>query len=454
MSAPSLNVAYDGQSSTTADYLNTFEQTCDNYMQLRDLTGISGIQVFVRGTAAPNDGGQGVFYWSGSSSAPDDNYNVLRPLGSVLGAWIRVPLVLKQSFGGFPLAQPVRFITASTDVASASDWFLGWDFSFTGTKNQSIPGAGSVVKGTQIVIKDILGDAATNNIVISPASGTIGGAANFTINTNNGSVTFLSDGVSNWISLTNTALAGPAGPAGAAGPAGPASGAGYSNLVARVIGSTSLAITASAVTVSDTSGNSYLLTSYSQIINTGTVGANGLDTGTIAPNTWYAFYAIRNTTTGTSAALLSLYGSGPVLPTGYTASRRLGWVRTGASGLIFSIQNNADAQFIGGPLPLMASGAAGSNTVPTWAAVPVLAPVTAGKVKFVLVIANGTYAIVAPNNTYGATGSTTNPPPVQVTGYYSVSQVVEMVLESPNIYWANSTGTGSQLLALGWTDNL
>jgi hypothetical protein len=63
--------------------------------------------------------------------------------------------------------------------------------------------------------------------------------------------------------------------------------------------------------------------------------AGGLDTGTIANNTWYHVYAIFNPTTGVSDAVFSATATplaGPTtLPTGFTTWRRIGAALTNSS---------------------------------------------------------------------------------------------------------------------------
>jgi hypothetical protein len=56
---------------------------------------------------------------------------------------------------------------------------------------------GTPTTGRRIVVKDNDGNAATNNITVSPGSGTIDGQPNHVINTNWGSVTFIGNGT-NW----------------------------------------------------------------------------------------------------------------------------------------------------------------------------------------------------------------------------------------------------------------
>ncbi len=65
-------------------------------------------------------------------------------------------------------------------------------------------------------------------------------------------------------------------------------------------------------------------------------GANGLDTGTVAANTFYSVWVISKLD-GTKAALLSTSQTSPTMPSGYTKKRRVGWCRTDASSNIYTI---------------------------------------------------------------------------------------------------------------------
>jgi L-ascorbate metabolism protein UlaG (beta-lactamase superfamily) len=56
--------------------------------------------------------------------------------------------------------------------------------------------------GESFVFTDAKGDAATNNITVTPASGTINGAATYVINTNYGSVSIVGDGGTNWLIIS------------------------------------------------------------------------------------------------------------------------------------------------------------------------------------------------------------------------------------------------------------
>jgi hypothetical protein len=113
MTAPELFTQIQGQGTVSADNLNTYEQTCDNTTQLRAYIGTQGIQVFLRGTYTPGDGGQGVFYWNSTSLSTDDNgVTAVVPQPGVPGAWLRINL----SFGSF---ERVVVLSASSTLVSS-----------------------------------------------------------------------------------------------------------------------------------------------------------------------------------------------------------------------------------------------------------------------------------------------------------------------------------------------
>jgi len=74
------------------------------------------------------------------------------------------------------------------------------------TRTINLPPASSVTGGRYFVIKDKTGDAASNNITVSPnGSDTIDGAASSTtVNSAYGSLIIVSDGVSAWLTTNNT----------------------------------------------------------------------------------------------------------------------------------------------------------------------------------------------------------------------------------------------------------
>lgn len=75
-------------------------------------------------------------------------------------------------------------------------------------------------------------------------------------------------------------------------------------------------------------------------IDATTVGANGLDTGSLVLNTWYHIHVIGKTD-GTVAGFLSTSLT-PTLPSGYTLRRRTGSIKTDASVHFLSYHQNND----------------------------------------------------------------------------------------------------------------
>lgn len=78
----------------------------------------------------------------------------------------------------------------------------------------------------------------------------------------------------------------------------------------------------------------YSTSSLSKTLDTAGTGVNGLDTGSLASNTWYYIYLIidlGSSAIGTSPTfntLLSLNSTSPTLPSGYDYSVRIGAIRT------------------------------------------------------------------------------------------------------------------------------
>lgn len=75
-------------------------------------------------------------------------------------------------------------------------------------------------------------------------------------------------------------------------------------------------------------------------VDFGTTGANGLDTGSLANNTWYHVFVMGHTD-GTIAGFGSTSLS-PTLPTGYTWKRRVGSVKTNGSAQIIHWTQRGD----------------------------------------------------------------------------------------------------------------
>lgn len=230
--------------------------------------------------------------------------------------------------------------------------------------------------------------------------------------------------------------------------------------------SAAVSVAADEVTLSSAAQTYRTLKGVSLSINSAASGANGLDTGSIAVSTWYSVWVIWNGTT--TAGLISLSATAPVMPAGYTHKARVGWIRTDSTVNKYPLgftQSGRSVQMLVAPsgnvpnMPLMASGAAGAPDTPTWVSVGVgsFVPSTASKVKVVLMSSSSSSVVtVAPNSNFGGANSNTNTPPLKaVFNSGGSSEIVnaEIMLEGANIYWA-SGAAGGRLFCFGWEDNL
>ena len=213
--------------------------------------------------------------------------------------------------------------------------------------------------------------------------------------------------------------------------------------------------------------NNIYRTNVSVVINTGTIGANGLDTGGLPTSNWIYIYLIDNG--ATTAGLISVSSTNPTLPGGYTYVQRVGAMYLdGSSHLLNSMQAGSRGHWMGNTVIGNSSGGAvgGGVTTPTWAALQVrnggvqAVPPTGTTLRASAIAGVGYLAdgiLVAPNNTaYGGYNSTTNPPPIVIyatsgANPLPISNPFEWVLQTDNIYWATA-GTHCIITALGWAD--
>lgn len=242
----------------------------------------------------------------------------------------------------------------------------------------------------------------------------------------------------------------------------------FSNLKLSANGtSAQVSITANELVV-ESAANTYLtLRNINISPSLAAAGANGLDAGVSAINTWYSAWVIWNSTT--IAGLFSLSATAPIMPSGYTHKARVGWVRSDSTANKFPLafkQEGADVQFAVASatnvlnLPVVASGVAGNVSTPTWTPISLssfIAP-TAARVRGSLyqsVISANAAAILAPNGNYGAIGSATNPPPLVTNGSGAATMSVpfDFLVESNSIYWA-SNNASILVSIIGWRDKL
>lgn len=258
----------------------------------------------------------------------------------------------------------------------------------------------------------------------------------------------------------------------------PVAGTHKALVVANVGGSPDSVMNVSAdeVMLENVAGGTAKVANVNLSISTVSNGANGLDSGTIAANTWYAVYVILNPNTSAVAGLLSLSFTTPTLPSGFTYRARVGSCKTGAASTnLHRTQQNGNRGFYRvtagsqtTSLPQITTGNQGTvGATPTWttpAVVNSFIPPTA-----TAIIAGGSLqsgsstvgvAAIAPTTAYGG-NSSTNPAPFWLSAPLSNSQnmVARIMIETSTIAVAALVGTGgvgsyTVTFCYGWEDNL
>lgn len=125
---PALAVFANGVGAVSDANLNSFMQTGALAADLRQLTGLNSMTVYLVGMAAQGDGGEGIFVFNSASTAADDNNDVIAPSGSLQGRWLR------QSGSGlmilFPTIAALRANTATpppSAVVYVEGYYVGAD---------------------------------------------------------------------------------------------------------------------------------------------------------------------------------------------------------------------------------------------------------------------------------------------------------------------------------------
>ncbi len=230
-----------------------------------------------------------------------------------------------------------------------------------------------------------------------------------------------------------------------------------------------VSISADELVVSNGSGVYKVLTSVSLSPSTAVSGANGVDSGAAALNTWYAVWVIWNG--ATAAGLLSTSSTSPTLPSGYTFKARVGWIRTDGSAQKYPfsmMQVGRHARWVlvnsGNTLayPTLTYGVQGNIVTPTFvtASIAHCVPTTAVKVSAVAWTAPGISStqLVATSPLHYGYGTGTVSPELVATGNGSASgsgfyAFAELTLQSYNLFVAaNSANCGAFII--GWEDDL
>lgn len=249
--------------------------------------------------------------------------------------------------------------------------------------------------------------------------------------------------------------------------------AAFKNLSIKVTGTSSATAAADFATLATSGSSQFQTVALSGNINLGANGAvNALDTGSLASGTWYAVYGIANAAGTLQGWLASTSFSTPLMPSGYTYKARLGALITSTSTASAQLQGTwqfgRQAQYVVGLAATTAARimsntvGAGNISTPTWVSISTtgFVPSTASKIYGSVWMGPGaTQSMLAPNNSYGAYNSVTNPPPVATNSSTNGALIncaqYSLLLESSNLYAANNAGAGNYALTCqGWEDGI
>lgn len=169
------------------------------------------------------------------------------------------------------------------------------------------------------------------------------------------------------------------------------------------------------------STNTYdLILSADKTINAATNGIQGLDTGALAANKFYAVFIVSDPTgTQLTGTIMSLSATAPLLPFGYSLIRRIGWVVTDGSSHIINFyqvgsgSSSSRTYYYDSPISVLSGGASA-----TFAAVSLVNAVPAVDRVGIFLNAAYTPAVAANAASLRPTGSSVaaNAAPVIITG--------------------------------------
>lgn len=202
-------------------------------------------------------------------------------------------------------------------------------------------------------------------------------------------------------------------------------------------------IAADELMVKDAAGDAMMLSNIAVTVDIAASGVNGLDSGVEAAATWYRLWIIYNATTATVAGLISLSGTIPTLPVGYTYKALVGAARNdGAANLVKFYQ--FDRSVIQAPQTIF-TGIAGitSWTVQSIAnAVPPPTGVVSGTIGQSAASANDTIAIAADATGTGACYTAAGNASGTIFDGWRIAGQFRLILNTTQqVYWRSSTTT-------------
>lgn len=214
-------------------------------------------------------------------------------------------------------------------------------------------------------------------------------------------------------------------------------------------------------------GAAAVLTGLAVSISSGTAGAGGLDTGSLAANAQYYEWVIAQTGGASPAGLMSLSATAPTMPAGYTLKARVGGgaITDGSKNFYRIRQVGSTAWYVITPatntssVPEIASGS--NSNVFTSTSVAALVPATAIKGRFMVKILssdNGS-AQLGPNANFTISPAAGNYAPLvadfdmsEVSGAGSMVAYGEFPFETAGVVYFASSVAGGAAFLYGWED--
>jgi hypothetical protein len=217
---------------------------------------------------------------------------------------------------------------------------------------------------------------------------------------------------------------------------------GYQNL--RIKNNTTTPNTQIDITANYLETEGYSKTTLNTTINAATVGANGIDAGSLGASTWYYVWGIYNPTTSTMAGLLSTSSTAPTMPSGYTKKRLISMFKTNASSQLIA-QSQIDDRIDYDARQQIATSL--SSTSYTTQAVSSMIPSTTNLVREVLFGATGSVANWIMLSTDGVNQKTkigTNSTNINIgeqNELFMYGETQFTPIDGNNIYYKVSSGT-------------
>lgn len=232
----------------------------------------------------------------------------------------------------------------------------------------------------------------------------------------------------------------------------------HENLKITRPGTATITITADALLLFDSDGNAKRFAAFNKTADIAVAGANGLDTGAEASNTWYHAWAIGKTD-GTAASLLSLSDTGPTMPAGYTYKGYVGAVRNDGSSQFLDFHQRGNYVAIDGT-HLNALNA-GTATTYTAVSLSALVPPTArstwgyfGVGQPSVQSANAVFMGLAPegSGTTDSYGELFTQNPYGNTAQTQINSTMEVYMSTPQQvkYYVGGTNAAGYITVNGW----